>query len=347
MWKQRDIVLNKNLKHYIDVLTKREFRESFERLKWATPRDRPIVQVVETFIEKSKDLLQKYEDPPQSSFNLTLMELINRAENAAAGIFPHTIKTHYNYLDAALGECVLDDYLVILGAQSGTGKTTFALNWARHIATYQKYSTLYVSLEMTAVRLMQWYMSAATKIPYRSFSDGLLVEQDYARISAVLAQDLCVSPIDIIKTHTDIGAIIKAIRNHVQNTPNCKFVIVDHLHFITWSQTINPTEVVSRATGMLKQLALELKVPILLLSQLLKPQLEDVSRPPHLGLLKGSGSIISDADLIMMLKLNTSKHMGNNTRVIDNYILKNRGGAADGRPIPLVQYTDKFLITGE
>lgn len=346
VWKSRDCLLNKNLKFYVEVLQKRQMKEKFIQIKFRTGHDDlPIPQQVQNLIDDSKALLDQYVPPPEASFSTILSSLIEKTELATQGIKPFSINTHYEALDAALGEGILSDYLVILGGLSGTGKTTFALNVARNIAMYQKHSVMYISLEMDAERVMRWFISACTGVNINAYFRGDFTDREYGLIAHAL-KTMCDDPLDIQKCSSDLSMILKTIRNGIKNNPNCKLIIIDHLHFITSARYTSPTEIISAATGSFKQLANELGVPIMLLSQLLKPTPEMLSMTPHVGMLKGSGSIISDADLIMILKHNTGQQSDEYTRVIDNYILKNRGGPANGCPIPFMHHAKCARMIG-
>lgn len=349
-WQRDTFKLHPQLAFYVDFLTKRQLKKSFEELKWRNdPSKENPQEGIQEFIDKAKDLLDKHQPPIINMFEQDWAKVLEIADDAANGIKPHALRTYFDILDKLLGECVLDDYLIILGAESGAGKTSFALNWIKNIAVVDKYQTLYLSFEMGRLRLMRWFMAAVCEIPMNNFTAGTLTDKNWSDIGAVMTQFLPTNALTIVETFPDIVNVVKVIRAYCKANPDCKFIVIDHLHLMTWSKVINPTEVVSYITRSLKHLAMELQVPILLLSQLKKPEITTnaIQAPPSPSLLKGSGSIITDADLIMILQIDKkfTNHFGD--RRLQNYILKNRGGVADGQCVNFRHYPYKCLIEQE
>jgi replicative DNA helicase len=123
-------------------------------------------------------------------------------------------------------------------------------------------------------------------------------------------------------------------------------IIIDHFHLMHWAKSSSLIETQIAITKSLKQLAMELSVPIILLAQLKKPELQAgaTRRDPVASDLKGSGSIITDADLIMVLQIDPSTRAADETRFVRNYILKNRGGRADGSWIGFAHYPSKCVM---
>ena len=333
--------------YYFKVLNDRKVRNLLELVKDSCSGSPDVKDDLENLIEATSGLLNEYAPKTQATFNEKWVRVLEIADDAQHGIFPHFLKTHYESLDNMIGEGILDDYLVVLGADSGAGKTTFALNLVRNIARHDKHSTLYFSFEMGDLRLMRWFMSACTAIPMSHFTSGKLGYEHYVALEEQRTQKLCANPLIIVETFPELTNVVNQIRTYVKRHPEARFIIIDHLHLMhVKGQERDPTNAVSMITKSLKQLTMELQIPILLLSQLLKPAapVGQVRPDPTLSLLKGSGSIITDADLIMMLQIDQHSNSQNNLRVVRNYILKNRGGRAGNDWVGFAHLADRCVM---
>ena len=344
LWQGRSRQVNSHLPYYVGVIKEAHFKNSFETLKILPPKGETVVQQVEHLIDSAKTLLDKNVEAEGASFDEDWCKVLQIAEDAKEGILPHSLKTHYPSLDGLIGEGILDDYLVVVGADSGAGKTTFALNLIRNVAMHHKHATLYLSFEMGRTRLMRWFISACTNIPIASFINGKLTDAEI-NIAGNFRNSLCKDALLVVETHPELANVLAAIRFHIKRNPHVRMIVIDHLHLMHWSKSVNSTEAVSAITKALKQLTMELQVPIILLSQLTKPHPDFIKGDPHISRLKGSGSIITDADLIMILQVDSAnKMLDDNIRVVRNYVLKNRGGRADGAYVSFGHYIDRCVM---
>lgn len=350
-WLARDRILNSNLGYYVGVLKEFRFGVAYKRLITKPPEGDSTAARLEGLIEASRELLVANVPPVKKTFDDDWIEVLEIASEAEEGVFPHSLKTHYPRLDEAIGEGILDDYLVILGADSGAGKTSFALNLIRNVAMYDKHCVLYMSFEMGRTRLMRWFMSACTSIPMSRFTDGTLTPADWTRVCSVRPDELFADALTIIETMPEVSNVIREIRSALKLNPNLRMVVIDHLHLMFWTGSSNPVETISYITRALKQLAMETGVPIVLLSQLKKPEapvggVAAQRRDPHVSDLKGSGSIITDADLIMILQIDGTARLNSGRRLLRSYVLKNRGGRADNTNyVALVHQPECCVIT--
>ncbi len=190
--------------------------------------------------------------------------------------------------------------LIILAARPSMGKTALALNIAENVALLQQLPVAIFSLEMSKEALLLRLLSSAGRIDAHSLRTGRLSRQDWSGVSDTLGR-LAASPLWIddsaSTTVLEMGAQLRRLkRDHP-----LALVIVDYIQLIASRGRFgNRNEEVSSISRSLKALAKELRVPILVLSQLTRgPERED--RSPMLADLRESGAIEQDADVVLFI----------------------------------------------
>jgi replicative DNA helicase len=209
------------------------------------------------------------------------------------------LATGYPQLDS-LTSGLQPSELIILAARPSVGKTALALNIAENVSQRQQASVAIFSLEMSKESLLMRLLASLARIDAHRFRTGRLGREDWREMTQALAQ-LSASPMWIddsgSATVTEIGA--KARR--LKRDRGLSLVIVDYLQLIAArGRFSNRNEEVSSITRGLKALAKELKVPVLVLSQLTRaPEREE--RSPQLADLRESGAIEQDADVVFFI----------------------------------------------
>ena len=194
--------------------------------------------------------------------------------------------------------------LVILAARPSMGKTALALNIGQHVATNaQDRKTVAVfSLEMSKESLLTRMICAGARVDQQKFRAGYL-NQDERRQLQQSANELVKAPLFIDDTSginiMDIHAKLRRLRSE----SGLDLVIVDYLQLMTGRGRFeNRNAEVSSLSRGFKLLAKELKVPMLVLSQLSRaPETRQGDHRPQLSDLRESGSIEQDADLVAFI----------------------------------------------
>jgi replicative DNA helicase len=237
------------------------------------------------------------------------------------------VSTGFPTLDSKIGGFNKTD-LIILAARPSMGKTSLAMNFAKSIGITKKKKVLFFSLEMSNEQLMVRLMSGDTGIDSRrlqggNVDEGELVLLDEARIKIangkLMIND---SPYNTI-------SIIKSIARKVKRKGGLDMIIVDYLQLINSSEKgASEYSEVSAVSKGLKQLAKELEIPVLALSQLSRDvEKRGKDAEPKASDLRGSGSIEQDADIIMFIHRNTNNDTGEKEPQTKLKVEKNRNGA--------------------
>jgi replicative DNA helicase len=245
------------------------------------------------------------------------------------------ISTGFSDLDKITGGFQKSD-LIIIAARPSVGKTSLAVNISEHIAIKEKKAVAMFSLEMSKEQLIERMLCSQARVNLQRLKTGFLTEQDWPKLTEAYS-NLFEARIFIDDspdvTLTDIRA--KARRMKVEE--DIDVIIVDYLQLIRSKERFeNRVIEISNITRGLKNLARELSIPVVVLSQLSRAVEKRDSRKPVLSDLRESGSIEQDADVVIFL-YRPDPDLRNE---VELYVAKQRNGPTDSvKLIFLSDYT--------
>ena len=194
--------------------------------------------------------------------------------------------------------------LVILAARPAMGKTAFALNIAQHVALgpSEKQTVAVFSLEMSRESLLTRMICAAARVDQQKFRASYL-NQDERRRLAKAASDLVQAPLFIDDTPGTHLMDIHSKLRRLKAEHGLSLVVIDYLQLMSGrGRYENRNQEVSTISRGLKLLAKDLRVPMLVLSQLNRaPEIRQGDHRPQLSDLRESGSIEQDADMVAFI----------------------------------------------
>jgi replicative DNA helicase len=198
--------------------------------------------------------------------------------------------------------------LIILAARPSVGKTAFALNLARNAALYAARPTpvAFFSLEMSAGQLVQRILAAESEIWLEKIARGKLEEHEMKQLYTKGINKLAKAPLFIDDTPALNIFELRAKCRRLKNKHNVGMIIIDYLQLMSGAsdgRSTNREQEISQISRNLKQLAKELNVPIIALSQLSRAveTRKEGNKMPQLSDLRESGAIEQDADMVMFL----------------------------------------------
>lgn len=209
-------------------------------------------------------------------------------------------------LDQMLGGLVPGD-LAILAGRPSMGKTALAMSIGLHSARNAEGDTGapvgFFSCEMSASQLAVRILSGATGIPINRLRSGRVSEDEFSTIVKTTRDDIADLPV-LIEEAAGInidGLMARARRLKRQH--NIGMVVIDYLQLIAPSGAYRGQRVyeITEITRKLQGLALDLNVPIIVLSQLSRAIESRENKRPMLSDLRDSGSIEQDADIVLFL----------------------------------------------
>jgi replicative DNA helicase len=209
------------------------------------------------------------------------------------------VPTGFKDLDNMLAG-LQDSNLIILAARPGIGKTAFALNIARALSVDDKEPVGIFSLEMSREELVDRLLVRQAEIDAWKLKTGKLEEEEFTRFSEAMGI-LAEAPMYIDDTPGISVLEMRTKARRLQVEHGLKLIIVDYLQLIHGRYLENRVQEVSEISQGLKNLARELKVPVVALSQLSRAVEGRGDSRPRLSDLRESGSIEQDADVVMFL----------------------------------------------
>lgn len=213
--------------------------------------------------------------------------------------------------------------LLIIAARPSVGKTTFALNLARHVAIRSKTPVAIFSLEMSREQVALRLLAAEAGVDQQKVRRGELEEQDWQSLSRGLAR-LGPAPIFIDDTAAISVVELRSKARRLCSEHGAGMVVVDYLQLLrTAGRAENRQQEISEISRQLKALARELRLPVIALSQLSRAVEQRQDRRPVLSDLRESGALEQDADVVMFLYNNAELERQNQIELI---IAKQRNG---------------------
>jgi replicative DNA helicase len=209
------------------------------------------------------------------------------------------VATGFRDLDHKLAG-LQDSNLIIFAARPGMGKTSFALNIDRYAAVETNQPVGIFSLEMSQEELVDRLLVAQADIDAWKLKTGRLDDSDYDRLSHAMGV-MAEAPLYIDDTPGASLSDIRTKSRRLQIEHGLRLIVVDYLQLIKGRNLENRVQEVSEISQGLKNLARELKVPVLALSQLSRAVEARGTRKPQLADLRESGAIEQDADVVMFI----------------------------------------------
>ena len=194
--------------------------------------------------------------------------------------------------------------LIVLAARPGVGKTSLALNIAHNIGMTGQQSVAIFSLEMSKQEISERMLCSAARVAsHRLRSGQTLPNDDYYKLITV-AGELEKAPIYVDDTAGlnvfELRAKARRLASRVE--PKLGLVIIDYLQLMMGDgRADNRQQEVAGISRSLKQLARELNVPVLAVSQLNREVESRAEKKPLLSDLRESGAIEQDADLVIFI----------------------------------------------
>lgn len=254
-------------------------------------------QAEQLLFSVSQDSVHQDFVPVKDTLEITFERLdeLSKTKGAIRGV-----PTGFKALDKLLSGLQKEN-LIILAARPSMGKSSLAINIGQYAASTKKKGVAIFSLEMGRESIVDRMISAQGDIDNWRISTGNLEEEDYEKYS-IAAAELAEASIFIDDTPgiSVLEMRTKARRLMLEN--QIDLVIVDYLQLVRGRNLQSRVQEVSEISLGLKNLARELKVPVLALSQLSRAvEQRGGEKKPQLSDLRDSGSIEQDADVVMFL----------------------------------------------
>jgi replicative DNA helicase len=213
--------------------------------------------------------------------------------------------------------------MIVLAARPGVGKTSLAMNMAEHVAVDQRHAVGVFSLEMTGKELTHRMACSRSQIDSQRAQSGKFNESDFPRLVGALGK-ISSAPLHICEKGGLTISQLSARARRMHQRHKLKLLVIDYLQLMSSRIKGNRNEQITEISNGVKALAKDLRIPVIVLSQLNR-DVDKNDREPRLSDLRDSGSIEQDADLVMLLSPKPRK-LGEYSQEVDALIPKHRGG---------------------
>jgi replicative DNA helicase len=258
------------------------------------PKD--VLNIIQGHIvdNRFKSILNKKE---QSNSEL-LVELDEKMKLASETQGISGIKTGYNRIDS-ITSGMQPTNLIIVAARPAMGKTQFALGIIKAASIRNTHKGLFISCEMDEVQVMKRIVSVDSDIPGYSIKRGQLQRNEILRYDHAKKR-ISEASFKIVAGSFTITEVMSMVYK-LKYSEGLDYVVIDYIQKITSPGTQNRTNEVGDVSRKLKDMANELKIPVVALAQLSRAVEHRNDKKPILSDLRESGDIEQDADIVMFL----------------------------------------------
>ena len=281
-------------------------------------------------------------------------DLIQKAAARTDGL--SGLESGYTKLDKMTSGWQKSD-LIIIAARPAMGKTAFVLSMAKNIAVNFRNPVALFSLEMSNVQLVNRLISNVCEIPSEKIKSGQLADYEWQQLDYKL-RDLLDAPLYVDDTPSLSVFELRTKARRLVREHGVKIIIIDYLQLMnaTGMKFGSREQEVSMISRSLKQLAKELNIPVIALSQLSRKVEErnDGNKRPQLSDLRESGAIEQDADIVCFIHRpeyytrSTTDAENRDIRGMAEFIVaKHRSGSVDDIEMTFVARFARFQNRSE
>jgi len=277
---------------------------------------------------------------------------IRTIADASLKVIEELSKSHSMITGLATGYDRLDEYtaglqksdLIVVAARPAMGKTTFCLNVAQNAALRDERRVGVFSLEMSREQLFLRMLCSLGRIDAHLLRTGRLTKDDWKKLTDAFAR-ISSAPI-FIDDSAGIGVMeMRAKARRLKSEHGLDLLVIDYLQLIRGRGRVeNRNQEISDISRSLKELAKELQIPVIAISQLSRaPETRPGDRRPQLSDLRESGAIEQDADVVLFIyREEVYKPTEDNRGKADLIIAKQRNGPVGLVPLAFIKQYTKF-----
>ncbi|MGD9344280.1 MAG: replicative DNA helicase [Candidatus Aminicenantes bacterium] len=239
------------------------------------------------------------------------------------------IPTGFRDLDALTAGFHNSEFIVV-AARPSMGKTALCLNISQHVGLKTEYSVGFFSLEMAKEQVAMRLLCSEAQIDLQKVRTGFVNDREFERLK-LAGEVLSQARIYVDETAALTVMEMKAKTRRLKMEQHLDLVFIDYMQLMrAGSRFENRVQEISYISRSLKELAKELQIPVVGISQLSRsPEKERRAKPkPQLSDLRESGAIEQDADLVIFIYRDEFYHPDDETNrgVAEVNIAKQRNG---------------------
>lgn len=338
------VISEKHIKRELIRMSSEVMREAFDDTN----------DVFDVLNKAEGDLFQIAENNMGRSVNVmqnVVREAIEEIEKAAQnsdGI--SGVPTGFYDLDKITAGWQRSD-MIVIAARPAMGKTAFVLSMARNTAVDHGMGVAIFSLEMSSVQLVKRLIASEARLSAEKLRKGDLADHEFQQLHSRITK-LSTAPIYIDDTPGLSIFDLRAKCRRLKLQYNIDMVIIDYLQLMTAGGSKgqgNREQEISSISRSIKEIAKELNVPIIALSQLSRSvEQRGGDKRPVLSDLRESGAIEQDADIVSFIYrpeyygFLQDENGNSNAGVGEIIIAKHRNGALENVRLRFIKEYARF-----
>ncbi len=234
--------------------------------------------------------------------------------------------------------------LIIVAGRPGMGKTTFAMNVAQHVAIREQKTVGVFSLEMGQQELALRILAAESQVRFSKLRSGLYSQSEAIDLMDTM-KTISRSPLYIDDSASPGILEVASKARRLKAEKDLSLLVIDYLQLMqAGGRYENRNLEISAITRAFKQLAKELDIPVILLSQLSRqPERRGGDHRPQLADLRESGAIEQDADMVLFVYRDIVYNPEAEERAAELIIAKNRNGETGSVDLVFIGEKSQFL----
>ncbi|WP_434626216.1 replicative DNA helicase [Pseudomonas sp. Z1-29] len=301
--------------------------------------ERPLSEVIAMAQQATADLRDLDDDGQQDYYKASdiLPAVIDTIDAKYKKTMPTGLSTGLEKLDE-LVRGLRPGNMVVIGGLTGSGKTILGLQIAQHVTCKLGGSGLAFSMEMTKEELITRGLASIGGINLSALDSGELEDDDWPRLTSA-AGELMNAQLFVNDQAGMTVARIRSIARQCQRREGLSILLIDYIQLISAESSSNRSLEVGKISTALKNLAKELKIPVIVLAQLNRGSTNRPDKRPRPSDIRDSGQIEQDADVVILVHKDMESEEGQNgiTELIVGKVRHARVGSC------LVQQQGKFV----
>ncbi len=295
-----------NVEHYAHIVKEKGIlRKLIRNATQIVSESFDLKGTVAEVVDTAERLIFEIADLEQRRQAIHIKELVKESIETIDSLYQRKeyitgLPTGYIEFDRMTSGLQKSDLIIVAGRPS-MGKSALAIGLAEHGAIDLKRPVAFFSLEMSKEQLVQRMLCCQARVDAHKVRSGFLAPSDWPKLTAA-AGKLSNSTIYIDDTPALSTIELRAKARRLKSNQDVQLIVVDYLQLMrTPVRSDSRQQEISEISRSLKELARELNIPVIALSQLSRAVESRQDHRPQLADLRESGAIEQDADLVILL----------------------------------------------
>lgn len=274
--------------------------------------DRPLAEIIAMAQQATADLRDLNDDGEQDYYKVSdiLPTVIDTVDAKYNKTMPIGLSTGLEKLDELV--CGLrPGNMIVVGGLTGSGKTILGLQIAQHVTCKLAGAGLAFSMEMTKEELVTRGLASLGGINLSKLDSGDLQDDDWPRLTGAV-NVLMGAKLYVNDQAGMTVARIRSIARQCQRREGLSVLLIDYIQLISAESSSNRSLEVGKISTALKNLAKELKIPVIVLAQLNRGSANRPDKRPRPSDIRDSGQIEQDADVVILVHRDMESEEGQN-----------------------------------